>query len=337
MKAVIVTVDYEKCFDRVEFNSIKGVFKYFGFGENFIKMLSLLFANLELCTFSNEYTSKFLNKNLGTNQRDPASPLIFNFCGEILAHLIHQNKNIRGIEFGELQQILSQFADDTAAFLICEPLTISNFTKVLTHTEEQMGLKVSYDKTTVCRVGSLRDSEYKLITQKNLKWSNEAIELLGVNMNCDGSPNERNFDEIIVMVKKVFSNWSNRKSILYGLFVHKITTMLYLGEKQITLVEQLIREFIWNNKKPKISLGTLTKRKYQGDLGLIDLKVKQNTLMVPWIFKLLQGCNEFLKTQMYNKKPRGFMQSCFAFFVYFKCCSDFLLYFYKCSTSMAFT
>ena len=38
-----------------------------------------------------------------------------------------------------------------------------------------------------------------------------------------------------------------------------------------------------------------------------------------------------------NKKPRGFMQSCFPFFVYFKCCSDFLLYFYKCSTSMAFT
>ena len=38
-----------------------------------------------------------------------------------------------------------------------------------------------------------------------------------------------------------------------------------------------------------------------------------------------------------KKKPRGFMQSCFRFFVYFKCCSDFLLYFYKCSTSMAFT
>ena len=38
-----------------------------------------------------------------------------------------------------------------------------------------------------------------------------------------------------------------------------------------------------------------------------------------------------------NKKPRGFMQSCFHLFVYFKCLSEFLLYFYKCSTSMAFT
>ena len=38
-----------------------------------------------------------------------------------------------------------------------------------------------------------------------------------------------------------------------------------------------------------------------------------------------------------NKKSKDFMQSCFLIFVYFKCCSDFLLYFYKCSTSMAFT
>ena len=28
-----------------------------------------------------------------------------------------------------------------------------------------------------------------------------------------------------------------------------------------------------------------------------------------------------------NKKPRGFMQSCFPLFVYFKCLSEFLLYF----------
>ena len=42
-------------------------------------------------------------------------------------------------------------------------------------------------------------------------------------------------------------------------------------------------------------------------------------------------------TEIMNKKPRGFMQSCFPVSVYFKWLSDFLLYFYKCSTSMAFT
>ena len=55
------------------------------------------------------------------------------------------------------------------------------------------------------------------------------------------------------------------------------------------------------------------------------------------IVHLLDEKRSYLIKTPDNKKPRGFMQSCFAFFVYFKCCSDFLLYFYKCSTSMAFT
>ena len=37
-----------------------------------------------------------------------------------------------------------------------------------------------------------------------------------------------------------------------------------------------------------------------------------------------------------NKKPRGFMQSCFPVSVYFKCLREFLLYFYKCSTFYGF-
>ena len=49
------------------------------------------------------------------------------------------------------------------------------------------------------------------------------------------------------------------------------------------------------------------------------------------------------KTKITNKhlqskqEAQGFMQSYFPLFVYFKCLSEFLLYFYKCSTSMAFT
>ena len=89
---------------------------------------------------------------------------------------------------------------------------------------------------------------------------------------------------------------------------------------------------------------------YQNDFGVL----LETIGFIPNSFNLLYPCPLFsndvitavaagtsfmniIHTQYINKKPRGFMQSCFAFFVYFKCCSDFLLYFYKCSTSMAFT
>ena len=47
LEGIIVQIDFEKCFDRVEFESIRGVFKYFGFGEGFINMLMILYKELK--------------------------------------------------------------------------------------------------------------------------------------------------------------------------------------------------------------------------------------------------------------------------------------------------
>ena len=69
-----------------------------------------------------------------------------------------------------------------------------------------------------------------------------------------------------------------------------------------------------------------------------------NVLGLSSLSDLKQHHYQFIKkhspppfTDNVNKKSKDFMQSCFPFFVYLKCYSDFLLYFYKCSTSMAFT
>ena len=58
-----------------------------------------------------------------------------------------ENKAIKGITVKGIENILSQFADDTAAFLSCEQIVIDEFTKTLKKVEAEMGLSVSYDKT----------------------------------------------------------------------------------------------------------------------------------------------------------------------------------------------
>ena len=42
-RAVIVSIDFEKCFDRVEHNSLFGAMRYFNFGEKYIQMVKCLF------------------------------------------------------------------------------------------------------------------------------------------------------------------------------------------------------------------------------------------------------------------------------------------------------
>ena len=308
MPGIVCLIDFEKCFDRISFESIMGTFKYFGFGGHFIRMLSLLFSDVELCTISNGYTSKFLKKGRGTNQGDPSSPLIYSYCGEIMAHLILSNKDIRGIDLDGIKQVLSQFADDTAAFLTYELLTVEAFSKVLTHVEEQMGLKVSYDKTTMYRVGSLFGSEAMLYTQQNFRWSSGPMSLLGVKINCDGSMCQANFDEVFKKVRNTCNVWINRKATLFGkililntligsMFVYKLSTMMYLTDKQVEKIENLFREFIWNGKKSKISLMSLQKKREQAGLRLVDIKAKQDTLRVAWVYRI--NDNDFLRRRAY--------------------------------------
>ena len=294
---VVVLIDFEKCFDRVEYESIRGTFRYFGFGEKFIQMLFLLFTNLELCTVNNGFTSEFFVKKRGVNQGCPASPQVFCYCSEKMAHLLYQNSDIKGLSVRGIEQLLSQFADDTSAYLKYEQICIKAFTDMLACVEKQMGLKVSYEKTTVYRIGSLYNTNAKMYTTKSLKWSNEAIDTLGVSINCDGTLNPKNYTEVLTKLRNVVNVWVNRRATLYGkvlivnmlmgsLFVYKMTTMLALSTVNLKEIEGIIREFLWNGKKTKIALKTLQGLKDQGSLNLIDVKTKQQVIQCSWIFKL---------------------------------------------------
>ena len=98
-----------------------------------------------------------------------------------MSHLIKGNPNIRGIKmYGETEQVISQFADDTALFLMYTKTCINEALKALALVEANTGLKVSYEKTNIYRIGSLRNSNAKCYTAKLINWSNGDIELLGV-------------------------------------------------------------------------------------------------------------------------------------------------------------
>ena len=207
-----------------------------------------------------------------------------------------------------IRQLLSQFADDIAAFLSYERIVLENFVNILQHVEEEMGLKISYEKTTVYRVGSLHKTNAKLYTQQNLEWSDGPIELLGVSIPCDGAES-KDFKEILVKVRAVCSKWINRRATLNGkilivntligsLFTYKLTTMLNMTSAQIKEVETIIREFLWNGKKPKINYKMLQKSKINGGLKLVDLQAKQDSIKISWIFKLEE--NTFLSACAYE-------------------------------------
>ena len=218
------------------------------------------------------------------------------FTGEILAHMVGQDTDIRGVPVQQLKNVLSQFADDSGAFLRFESTTINEFCKVLSDIEASIGLQVSYEKTTLYRVGSLANSKATLYTEKCLKWSSASVEMLGISVACDGSLDKTNYDKILEKMKKISKNWYNRRLTLFGkvlvvntlmasLAVYKMMCLASMSEEQRRGMEAIIRDFIWSGRKPKISLYTMSRKKSQGGLQLVDVKAKQQALQIQAIFQ----------------------------------------------------
>ena len=297
-QGVIISIDFEKCFDRIEYRAIRGSLKYFNFGEEFIRWVSLLFKSFSICTKNNGHFSELFRKTRGVNQGCPASPSLYNLSGEIMSHLIQENSNIKGISIYNIKNILSQFADDTAIYTKYDKLSVENICKTLTRVEENIGLKISYEKTNMYRIGSLYKSEARLYTSQNLCWTSNNIDMLGVTLACNGQYLPSNYESIYSKVQAVCDNWYNKTSTLSGkilvinslmgsLFVYKMTTLVNMTENQIKKVEVMIHDFLWNGRKRgRISMNTLTKDRKQGGLRLVDLRAKQKSIKIKWIFTI---------------------------------------------------
>ena len=295
---IILQIDFEKCFDRVEFNAIEGSLHVLGFGEHFIKMLMLLYHKMEMCTTNNGHCSMFFEKTRGTNQGCPASPLVYTFCGEIMARLIYANPDIRGLNVHGIENILCQFADDTSVYLEYSAICVNAFLQTMSQVEAAIGLKISYEKTMVYRIGSIRNTNAKLYTIKPLTWSDGPMETLGIQLPCDGSDVcENNYQEILIKLRKVCTNWYNRSlnlsskvlivnTLMGSLFVYRMSTVLSLSKIQLNELEKIIKDFVWSGKKPKIAFVTLCKKREQGGLRLVNLQAKQDSIMIGNIFRL---------------------------------------------------
>ena len=63
---------------------------------------------------------------------------------------------------------------------MCEQESFDEIFKTLHRFRQEIGFRINYDKTTVYRMGSLKDSNAVLYTQKNLNWTNIGVNVLGI-------------------------------------------------------------------------------------------------------------------------------------------------------------
>ena len=77
-------------------------------------------------------------------------------------------------------------------------------------------------------------------------------------------------------------------TLVASLFVYKMMVLPKILEAIVSRIENIMRQFIWDKKRPKISLKMLQKVKEHGGLKLVSLAHSDAALKVTWIQILKQ-------------------------------------------------
>ena len=284
-----------KCFDKVNFTALFGALEYFNFGEKIVQLTKLIYSDFEVMIQNNGYFSESIEIQQGVHQGGPASSCYFLAIAEILALNIKGNKGIQGIPVDDILNILNQFADDMDVFSIYNQESLNNVLNEIDKFYMHSGFEISYEKTTIYCIGSLKKSNAKLYTQKNQSWSNEKIKVLGIDVVHDPVQQaEINFQKVLEKSKNVLNTWANRSlsliskilvfnTLVSSLFVYKMTVLPNMSEKLIKKIEQMCSDYLWNGGRPKIKLKILQASKTCAGLKLVNIRLREMSLKIGWI------------------------------------------------------
>ena len=297
---IILSCDYLKCFDRIENCAVQGAMSYFGFAESLIKWVQILYKDFTVRVQNNGYFSNNINVTRSVHQGAPASNVLFLCVAELLAIALRNDESVKGLKLKEVMQFLNQFADDMDVISECDQESFNRILKHIHDFHDSTGFSLSYDKTSIYRVGSAVKSNAKLYSEKELNWTSETINVLGVDIFQTESELQQNYESVIVKAKNTLNSWENRhlsllgkvtviNSLISSLFVYKMYVLPSMRNDLKKKLRELCESFLWNGRRPKIKWDILTRHFSQGGVSLADMNVKDASLKAAWVKIIFEG------------------------------------------------
>lgn len=295
MDPYIISFDYEKAFDSVTWPSIRKALEFFGFGPYFRDVIEMILCEPETCTLNAGYTSSYFKPRNGVRQGCCASPLLFIITAELLALMVRNNNNIRGIYIGNTEQKISQFADDAICFVdsrssaeetVCTFATFTRFS----------GLKINMNKSKVLSLSKQGPSTSKVAGLEVVPKTS----ILGVWFARCRSLEEHylwNFSTQLQKMRNTCKSWSNRTLSLKGkvtvfntlvisLFQYTTANTVTPG-RVVQEVKDLARTFVWSSKQSKVAYDTIIQSIKDGGLRLADLETRIKASLLAWVRRIL--------------------------------------------------
>ena len=224
---------------------------------------------------------------------------------EILGIAIRQNPNINGLSLTGKSKKHGQYADDLWAAIQADDNSYKELLKTFDDFANISGLNVNYDKSQVIRIGALQGGDFKIESDKQLKWT-ESTKILGIHIHPDKEKMmQLNYNELLCKIQRVLNAWTSRSCTLIGKItivnalilsqtVYKALVLNTPDKSVLSKIKKIITNFLWDNKRPKIAYSNLIKSIERGGLKLQDFEYKNQSLKMTWVKKSFSTDNIWL-------------------------------------------
>lgn len=205
---LILSMDAEKAFDRLEWDYLFYTLEKFNVGGQFINWIRLLYTTPLASVCTNGSNSDAFPISRGSRQGCPLSPLLFALALEPLAIAIRQDTTIRGIFREGLEQKISLYADDMILYISNPDASIPKVLSTLDTFGSISGYKLNLQKSEVFPV-NLSAQTYPL-HGFSFRISRDKFTYLGVHVtNKADSLFKENFTPLVKDLEQSIKRWSS--------------------------------------------------------------------------------------------------------------------------------
>ena len=294
---ILLLIDQEKAFDRVEWSWLNKVLHRYGVGDNFIKWIKIIYASMKSAVLTNGILSSYFDISRGIRQGDSLSALLYVIQAEPLAEYIRRNGQLEGIkiktEGGHEKNVrCCQYVDDTVFFLN-NPSEIDKYLAIMDKFGLASGSRINKMKT----IGLAVNRETVETHQGEIQLTLGPEKILGVPLgkNCS---HDKFWNELIEKTQKQLYIWKSR-NLSYDGKVHLIKSLgvsrfMYACEmktidtKYIQKIDRMLWDFLWSGKKMQIKKAICQLPKSMGGLNMIDILTCIKVRRIKWVIRFLQ-------------------------------------------------
>ena len=300
-KGLMLLIDFEKAFDSVAWSFMEKCLKFYNFKNDIICWIKTFYRNIKSTVIVNNDPTMWFPIERGVRQGDPISPYIFLLCGEVLAHMIRQNDEIKGYKILGCETKISQYADDTSLLLDGSSQSFEACVHTVLEYAKYSGLAMNFDKTKVVWFGCVDTPKEVFLPDLNFEWNPPTFTILGVEFTRDlKNITEINIERKLAEMQHEINNWAKRdltpfgkvtviKTLIISKIVHILISLPTPNKKIVIRINRMLYEFLWDGKPDKISRNVAKQKLENGGIAMIDIEIFDKALKMTWIRRILVG------------------------------------------------